>query len=150
MKKITAMLVLSASVFLSGCLGQNALFNKVQDWNATASNEEFVNQGISFVFWWLPVYGLTLLGDIIILNSVEFWSGTNPITGEPAKVKLEKATTQVIEDGLGNTATLTYLPDGSIEVLEQRNGQTYSYRLDRPADSEAVALVGDSPSLATR
>lgn len=149
MKKSISVVLLSLSVFLSGCLGQNALFNKVQDWNATASEEEFVNQGISFVFWWLPVYGLTLLGDIIILNSVEFWSGTNPITGEAARVKLQKASTQVIEDGLGNSATLTYLPDGSIEVLEQRNGRHYSYRLDR-AESDAVTLTGETPSLAQR
>ena len=65
MKRLTMLLV---AVMLGGCLGQNALFNKIQDWNVTASDEKFVNQGISFVFWWLPVYGLTLLGAIGIFN----------------------------------------------------------------------------------
>ena len=78
MKKIFASA--SAAALLTGCLGQNALFDTVQDWNATATNNKFVNQGISFVFWWVPVYGLSLLGDIIIFNSIEFWTGTNPIS----------------------------------------------------------------------
>ena len=84
MKKIFASA--SAAALLTGCLGQNALFDTVQDWNATATNNKFVNQGISFVFWWVPVYGLSLLGDIIIFNSIEFWTGTNPISKEGAKV----------------------------------------------------------------
>ena len=101
MKKILASA--SAAALLTGCLGQNALFDTVQDWNSTASNNKFVNQGISFVFWWVPVYGLSLLGDIIIFNSIEFWTGT---------------------DGLGNEAELTYHADGSISVLAAQESYT--------------------------
>ena len=101
MKKILASA--SAAALLTGCLGQNALFDTVQDWNSTASNNKFVNQGISFVFWWVPVYGLSLLGDIIIFNSIEFWTGTNR---------------------LGNEAELTYHADGSISVLAAQESYT--------------------------
>ena len=74
-------------MMLTGCLGQNALFDTVQDWNAEATNNKFVNQVISFAFWWIPVYGLSLLGDIVIFNSIEFWTGTNLISQEGAKVE---------------------------------------------------------------
>lgn len=43
------------------------------------SDSKFVN---NLVFWGLnivPVYGLFFLGDIIIFNVIEFWSGSNPI-----------------------------------------------------------------------
>ena len=99
MKKLMLPVLLSGSAMLSGCLGQNGLFNTVQDWNATATEEKFVNQGISFAFWILPVYGLTLLADMVILNSVEFWTGTNPVNNKRAKVT---GTTERVTDGLGN------------------------------------------------
>lgn len=142
MKKLFLMVF---SLLLTGCLGQNALFDKVQDWNATATNEKFVNQGISFVFWWLPVYGLTLLGDIIIFNSVEFWTGQNPISQEGAKVT---GTTRVIEDGLGNRAELAFQEDGSVSVTEYRDGEVHQYRLVR--EQGMVTMDGSSPSLALR
>ena len=109
----------ACAMMLTGCLGQNALFDTVQDWNATATNNKFVNQGISFVFWWVPVYGLSLLGDIVIFNSIEFWTGTNPISKEGAKVA---GSTETVNDGMGNQAELTYNADGSISVLATSEG----------------------------
>lgn len=137
MKKLLVSAVTSMVLMLSGCLGQNALFNNVQDWNATATGEKFVNQGISFVFWWLPVYGLTLLADIVVINSIEFWSGTNPISKEGAKVA---GTTERHEDGLGNYADLTYNQDGSVSVVAFSSGKVDEYRLERIGDN--VVKVG--------
>ena len=34
----------------------------------------------------VPVYPMSVLGDLFVVNSVEFWSGDNPITREPALV----------------------------------------------------------------
>ncbi len=140
MRKLLISLMLSSSVMLSGCLGQNALFNTVQDWNATATKEKFVNQGISFVFWWLPVYGLTLLGDVVVFNSIEFWSGENPISKQPAKVT---GTTERVEDGLGNFAEVTYNADGSVSVVAYANGNVERYQLERQGD-EVVKVQDDS------
>ncbi|ERP85473.1 hypothetical protein Q670_07240 [Alcanivorax sp. P2S70] len=114
------------AVMLTGCLGQNALFDTVQDWNADATDNKFVNQVISFAFWWIPVYGLSLLGDIIIFNSIEFWTGTNPISQEGARVA---GTTETVTDGLGNEAQLTYHADGSIGVLATSGDVAESYTL---------------------
>ncbi|MFN3712413.1 MAG: DUF3332 family protein [Alcanivoracaceae bacterium] len=120
MKKLMLATMISGSVLLSGCLGQNALFNTVQDWNATATEEKFVNQGISFAFWFVPVYGLTLFADIVILNSIEFWTGTNPISNKRAKVA---GSTDRVSDGLGTVADMTYQADGSVLVeIQGANG----------------------------
>ncbi|MCK0153131.1 DUF3332 domain-containing protein [Alcanivorax sp. S6407] len=121
----------ACAMMLTGCLGQNALFDTVQDWNADATNNKFVNQGISFVFWWLPVYGLTLLGDIVIFNSIEFWTGTNPLSKEGAKVA---GTTETVDDGMGNQAELTYNADGSISVLATSEGVQERYTLVKEGD----------------
>lgn len=121
----------ACAMMLTGCLGQNALFDTVQDWNATATNNKFVNQGISFVFWWVPVYGLSLLGDIVIFNSIEFWTGTNPISKEGAKVA---GSTETVNDGMGNQAELTYNADGSISVLATSEGVEERYTLVKEGD----------------
>ncbi len=145
MKKLMLPMLISGSVMLSGCLGQNALFNTVQDWNATATEEKFVNQGISFAFWIVPVYGLTLLADVVILNSVEFWTGTNPVSNKGAKVT---GTTERVVDGLGNEALLTYQEDGSVQVEVLRGTETERFMLIRDGnqvmrvqDGERIALV---------
>lgn len=128
MKKIFVASAIASSVLLSGCLGQNALFNKVQDWNASATDEKFINQGISFAFWFIPVYGLTLFADIVVLNSIEFWTGTNPVSGKSAKVA---GTSETVTDGMGNTATLTYNADGTVTVVAS-TGERYT--LERRGD----------------
>ena len=30
-------------------------------------------------FWIVPVYEISALADILVLNSIEFWSGSNPV-----------------------------------------------------------------------
>ncbi len=130
----------ACAMMLTGCLGQNALFDTVQDWNATATNNKFVNQGISFVFWWVPVYGLSLLGDIVIFNSIEFWTGTNPISKEGAKVA---GSTETVNDGMGNQAELTYNADGSISVLATSEGVQESYTLIKQ-DDKVIKVQGEN------
>ncbi|HEY9118582.1 MAG TPA: DUF3332 family protein [Marinobacter sp.] len=144
MKKLMLPMLISSSVLLSGCLGQNALFNTVQDWNAKATEEKFVNQGISFAFWILPVYGLTLLADIVILNSVEFWTGTNPVNNKRAKVA---GTTERVTDGLGNEALLTYQADGSVQVEVFRGAETERFVLVRDGNQVVRVEGGERTAL---
>ncbi len=79
MKKLTMCLALSASVLFTSCLGSFSAFNGLKDWNNDISDSKFVN---NLVFWGLniiPVYALFVVGDVLIFNVIEFWSGSNPI-----------------------------------------------------------------------
>jgi len=140
MKKIFVASAIASSVLLSGCLGQNALFNKVQDWNASATDEKFINQGISFAFWFIPVYGLTLFADVVVLNSVEFWTGTNPVSGKSAKVA---GTSETVTDGMGNIATLTYNADGTVSVVASTGAGEEHYTLVRSGDQLVKLQEGE-------
>ncbi len=146
MKKLFFASAIAGSVLLSGCLGQNALFNQVQDWNASATDEKFVDQGISFAFWIIPVYPLTLFADVIILNSIEFWTGSNPVSGKSAKVA---GTSETVTDGLGNMATLTYNADGSVSVVAKEGQKEESYVLVRQ-NGELVKMQGDGQEVLAR
>lgn len=74
-----------AGATLTSCIGSYALFNKVRGWNEQATGNKFLNELIHIGLWIVPVYEVTFLADILVLNSVEFWSGTNPIAAGTVK-----------------------------------------------------------------
>ncbi|MEM6729997.1 MAG: DUF3332 family protein [Myxococcota bacterium] len=104
----------------AGCLGQYALFNKVQDWNATIG-DKWVNSVVHFAFWIVPVYPITLLGDLLIINTVEFWSGSNPV-GASAKVTIERGENEVVVSIRAD--------DGSLYAIHSRRGEPASVYRD--------------------
>ena len=74
---IATVVALSASMMMQSCIGSFALYNKVKNWNDHVG-DKFVNELVFVAFWILPVYELSFAADLFILNSIEFWSGTNP------------------------------------------------------------------------
>jgi hypothetical protein len=41
----------------------------------SVSENRWANEGIFLVFTIIPVYGITYLADIVVFNSIEWWSG---------------------------------------------------------------------------
>ena len=78
---IATVVALSASMMMQSCIGSFALFNKVKAWNDQVG-DKFVNEIVFVAMWILPVYELSFVADLFILNSIEFWSGTNPALAE--------------------------------------------------------------------
>ncbi|SHJ46774.1 protein of unknown function [Arenibacter nanhaiticus] len=82
MKKLFICSFLCMSLLFSSCLGSFGAFNNLKEWNQNVSESKFVN---NLIFWGLnivPVYGLFFVGDAVIFNVIEFWSGSNPIAME--------------------------------------------------------------------
>lgn len=81
MRKTKMMLVcsvLSGSLLFSSCIGSFGLWSNLKDWNQGLGNK-FVNEIVFLAFHIVPVYEVAYLADIIVLNSIEFWSGSNPV-----------------------------------------------------------------------
>ncbi|MCZ6794005.1 MAG: DUF3332 family protein [Planctomycetota bacterium] len=76
--------VLGAALLTSpGCYGSFKLTKKLYDWNG--SIEDPWGQEAAFLVCVLvPAYFFSTLGDAIVFNSVEFWTGDNPVDA-PAK-----------------------------------------------------------------
>lgn len=72
----TMTVVVASTMMMSSCIGSFGLFNKVLDWNKTVSNK-FVNELLFIII--SPAYAVCGTIDLFVLNSVEFWSGSNPI-----------------------------------------------------------------------
>jgi len=52
----------------------------VASWNSELSDSKWINEVVFLGLNWVPVYPLCLMGDYVIFNSVEFWTGDNPIS----------------------------------------------------------------------
>lgn len=60
------------------CIGSFSLTKRLMGWNENLGNK-FLNEIVFFAFWVLPVYEVCGLVDVVVLNSIEFWSGSNPM-----------------------------------------------------------------------
>ena len=96
-------LVLS-SMTLSSCIGSFRLTNSVLKWNNQVGSK-FLNELVFFAFWVLPVYEVTSLADILVINSIEFWSGRNPLSASVKVIDTDDGRYIVKCDGKGYTIT---------------------------------------------
>ncbi|MGE0076836.1 MAG: DUF3332 domain-containing protein [Bacteroidales bacterium] len=73
-----ALLVLFLGFIQSSCIGSFRLTNKVYEFNKDVGSK-FVSELLFLVMVIVPVYAVSMLIDGLILNSIEFWSGSNPM-----------------------------------------------------------------------
>ncbi len=69
-------LLLAATLLTTSCIGSFGLFNKLLSWNKTATDSKFLNEIIFLII--SPAYGICGTADILVLNTIEFWTGDNP------------------------------------------------------------------------
>ncbi|KAA6319567.1 hypothetical protein EZS27_030558 [termite gut metagenome] len=110
-------IILSGSMLFSSCIGSFALTGKVFDWNKNVG-DKFVNELVFLVLSIVPVYEVSLFIDSVVLNSIEFWTGSNPAAAKAGKTKTIKGkngdyTVKNLENGYsitkdGQTADLIY------------------------------------------
>ncbi len=107
MKKGIVTLLCAGMIVLSGCYGKNACFNKLHDWNGTLG-DKWINSIVHFILFWLPVYGICLfLVDGLVLNTIEFWTGSNPLASGDSYFE---------KDAQGNSIAAVKNADGSMSV----------------------------------
>ena len=85
---ICASILLLSSLSFQSCIGSFSLTNKVLSWNRNVNNK-FVNELVFFAFWVLPVYEVTAVADLLVINSIEFWSGNKPLEAHNSVIKTE-------------------------------------------------------------
>lgn len=101
---VATVIALCGSMTLTSCIGSFSLTNKLLSWNNTIGNK-FVNELVFFAFWILPVYEVSGLADILVLNSIEFWSGSNPVAKGKKVIEGQDGRYLVQCDGKGYTIT---------------------------------------------
>ena len=83
-KTLIAVLLLSTSILCSSCIGSFKLWNGLKEWNQGIGNK-FVNELVFIALNIVPVYGVAYFADVVVLNTIEFWSGSNPVASNEVK-----------------------------------------------------------------
>ena len=123
MKKGIVTLLCAGMIVLSGCYGKNACFNKLHDWNGTLGNK-WLNSIVHFFLNIFPVYMICLgLVDGLVLNTIEFWTGSNPLAGGDSYYE---------KDAQGNSVAAVKNEDGSLSVqFTSAQGEVSNLTLQR-------------------
>lgn len=105
MKKVFLSIALAATLFMSSCIGSFGLTNMYYNWNNSISNK-FVNELVFFATACLvPVYGVCIFVDGVVLNSIEFWTGSNPVASKTEVINTENGKVLVMSNDHGYTIT---------------------------------------------
>lgn len=133
---VGAILMLAATLPLQSCIGSFSLTNKVLSWNNQVGSK-FVNELVFFAFWILPVYEVTSIADLLVINSIEFWSGTNPMTASVKAVDTDHGRYLIDCDGKGYTVTHAETGEKTrLEFIEE--SQTWAFE---GAEGELVPFM---------
>ncbi|MCM1051747.1 MAG: DUF3332 domain-containing protein [Paenibacillus sp.] len=132
---------ISIPVFTS-CIGSFALTNKLLTWNQSLGSK-IVNELVFIGFWILPVYEVSALADVLVINSIEFWSGSNPMASGKKVIDGQDGRYIVECDGKGYTITSDN--DGSkvrldFDVAEQ----TWSVAMPNGQNIDFMTFIDDS------
>jgi hypothetical protein len=77
-----ALALTTALIALPACYGSYGAFHKVHDWNGEVSDNKWIKSGVHLALWAIPVYELVLVGDFLIFNTIEHFTGKNPFGGQ--------------------------------------------------------------------
>lgn len=129
MKKVSKGLLVAAMcavmLTMNSCIGSFTLFNRLQSWNNHVGNK-FVNELVFFGFWILPVYEVSILADVLVLNSIEFWSGENPMAQGEKIIEGNDGKYLVKCDGKGYDV-VSLNDNSSVRLDFDTDTQTWSY-----------------------
>ena len=87
-KKLTLFALALAT--LTGCMGRGALGKKVMKWNLEVVEHRWAREGVFLGLWITLVYPICAILDLLIFNSIEFWTGENPINGQISSCRLSR------------------------------------------------------------
>ncbi|ADN76335.1 conserved hypothetical protein [Ferrimonas balearica DSM 9799] len=167
MKKLvlSAVAVALTTSSLTGCMGQMGVSAAVTKANLSVVDNRYGRAGLFMLM--SPVYGIASMADLFIFNSIEFWTGTNPITGRsPAVVDMPVEAifkvNQHLDSSLTENPNLDQKLQGKVERIQmeyldqdstrmnlffedgserQLLGQRMGDRVEFSLDGEAIATV---------
>ena len=127
---LVAAIFLSGTILFSSCVGSFGLFNRISSWNQSIGTK-FVNELVFLALNIVPVYGVAYLADALVINSIEFWSGTNPMAnvGDVKKVKGENGDylVKTLENGYSITKEGE---DSAMELIYNKEANTWNVVAD--------------------
>ena len=96
-------MMVAISIMFSSCIGSFQLTSKLKNFN-DGIGSKWVNELVFVAFCIVPVYELSALADVLVLNSIEFWSGK--------KTLADAGETKIIKNSKGQDIEVKTLENG--------------------------------------
>ena len=126
-------LLLAGTFAMDSCIGSYSLFNKYAEWQRTMTDSKFLNAIVGFVL--IPIVGsITLVVDSLVLNTIEFWTGDNPMASNVGK-------TQKVLGGDGRYYAVKTLEQGY--EITTPDGQLLTFLYDRENNAWMQVMNGE-------
>ena len=114
MKKTIALLLILC-VATTGCTGSFNLTKKVYNFHRS-QGDKWKDEIFFLVCALLPIYGFSTFADAIVFNSIEFWTGENPVV-------LNSTNEKVVKDK-SSEATLSFNSDSKAITIASNQKPT--------------------------
>jgi len=140
---ISILLIAAMGISFSGCYGSFSLTKKVYKWNGTMDDDIVTN----VVFWALvilPVYEGCMFIDAVVLNTIEHWTGDNPLAFESTEDVIKTIETQ---NGL-YTVTVGNQRIKIDEIVNEAIANTLIFELNEIEQSWSIIENGHTSDIA--
>ena len=128
--------VLAGSLLFTSCIGSFKMWNGLKDWNQGVG-DKFVNELVFIALHIVPVYEIAYLADLVVLNTIEFWSGSNPMASNEVKESKGENGEYLVKSN-NNGYTITNKDDNqSMDLVYNQETQTWN----AVTDTENIELV---------
>lgn len=128
---MAATVVVCGAFLFSSCIGSFGLHSRILHWNQGLGNK-FVNELVYLACNIIPVYAVCYLADALVINAIEFWSGSNPMAsiGDVKKIKGENG--NYLVETLENGYSITKEGDEnlSMELIYNKDLNTWNVVAD--------------------
>jgi hypothetical protein len=138
-----AILMLALVAALTGCLGTGGLSGKVKKFNLSATENRWGREALFVGMQALWVYRISTVLDLFIFNSIEFWSGTNPLNGRSPMVDVPPS--EVEKMGLReiDRARVELVSENAAKLhLDFQNGDRMAFDVLRDGQDYEVSYLG--------
>lgn len=78
--------ILALALGSTSCLGPDNAYRSIKNWNADLADQDWLNEVVFLGLHIIPVYPIALFGDVVIFNTIDYWSGNNTIN-DPGEFK---------------------------------------------------------------
>ena len=128
--------LLAGSLLFTSCIGSFKMWNGLKDWNQGVG-DKFVNELVFIALHIVPVYEIAYLADLVVLNTIEFWSGSNPMASNEVK-EIKGVNGEYLVKSNNNGYTITNKDDNqSMDLVYNQETQTWN----AVTDTENIELV---------
>lgn len=127
----------------TGCLGRNGLTRKVKKFNLSVTENRWGREGTFLGLQVLWVYRICTVLDLLVFNSIEFWSGENPINGESPIVDLPMSEVEKISFNDVEKARIQRLSSTEAKLyLDFQNGDELTFDVLRTDETYTIGYQG--------